>query len=82
MPCATCLLQHALASLVSGSQVGVAELHLVAQLFTGAKSEKGLDEDEFVEAMASAFSAPQAKLRVLFRKVDASAVSLHSEGLV
>ena len=62
--------------------MGVAELHLVAQLFAGAKSEKGLDEDEFVEAMAAAFSAPQAKLRVLFRKVDASAVSSHNNCLV
>jgi hypothetical protein len=71
------LLQHAVASLVSGNKVGVPELHLVAQLFSGAKSKNGLNEDEFVEVMAAAFAAPQAKLRVLFRKVDASAVSYH-----
>ena len=64
-----------MASLVSGNKVGVPELNLVAQLFSSAESKNGLNEDEFVEVMAAAFEAPQAKLRVLFRKVDASAVS-------
>jgi hypothetical protein len=61
--------------------VGVPELHLVAQLFSSAQSKDGLNEDEFVEVMAEAFAAPQAKLRVLFRKVDASAVSLRCKRL-
>ena len=68
-------MQYSLASLVSGNSIGVPELNLVAQLFSKAKHKDGLNEDEFVEVMAAAFSAPQAKLRVLFRKVDASAVS-------
>ena len=61
--------------------MGVPELHLVAQLFSSAQSKDGLNEDEFVEVMAEAFAAPQAKLRVLFRKVDASAVSLRCKRL-
>ena len=64
---------QALASLVSGNSIGVSELNLVAQLFSGAKLKDGLNENKFVATMKAAFAAPESKLRVLFRKVDASA---------